>query len=80
MNVFVKFDEILSMIFQDIKERKRNGHKDGRTDNVKTVYPPTNIVCGGYKCTLGITKWHEYRLAGCQGSSKPIKLNNVLVH
>ena len=23
--------------------------KDGRTDNVKTVYPPTNIVCGGYK-------------------------------
>ena len=21
---------------------------DGRTDNVKTVYPPTNTVCGGY--------------------------------
>ena len=21
----------------------------GRTDNVKTVYPPTNTVCGGYK-------------------------------
>ena len=20
----------------------------GRTDNVKTVYPPTNTVCGGY--------------------------------
>ena len=37
------------MIFQDIKERKRNGHKDGWTDNVKTVYPPKNIVCGGYK-------------------------------
>ena len=25
------------------------GRTDGRTDNVKTVYPPTNTVCGGYK-------------------------------
>ena len=36
MNVFAKFDEIPSMILQDIKETKRNGHtddrKDGRTD------------------------------------------------
>ena len=40
------------MILQDIKETKRYGHtfvrSDGRTDNVKTVYPPTNTVCGGY--------------------------------
>ena len=44
------------MILQDIKETKRYGHTfgrsdvrtDGRTDNVKTVYPPTNTVCGGY--------------------------------
>ena len=57
MNVFAKFGEIPSMILQDIKETKRFGHTfvrsdgrtDGRTDNVKTVYPPTNIVCGGYK-------------------------------
>ena len=55
MNVFAKFDEILSMILQDIKETKRYGRTvrlsfgrmDGRTDNVKTVHPPTNIVCGG---------------------------------
>ena len=50
MNVFAKFDEIPSMILQDIKETKHNGHmdgwKDGRTD-VKTVYPPTNTVFGG---------------------------------
>ena len=26
-----------------------DGRTDGRTDNVKTVYPPTNTVCGGYK-------------------------------
>ena len=56
MNVFAKFEEIPSMILQDIKETKRYGHTfvrsfvrmDGRTDNVKTVYPPTNTVCGGY--------------------------------
>ena len=42
MNVFAKFDEIPSMIVQDIKETKRYGHtdgrsfvqSDGRTDNV----------------------------------------------
>ena len=45
MNVLAKFDEIPSMILQDIKETKRHGHtfgrsfvrSDGRTDNVKTV-------------------------------------------
>ena len=49
MNVFAKFDEIPSMILQDIVETKRYGHgrSHGRSDNVKTVYPPTNTVCGG---------------------------------
>ena len=57
MNVFAKFDEISSMILEVIKETKRYGHTDGRSvgrsvgrsDNVKTVFPPTNTVCGGYK-------------------------------
>ena len=53
MKVFAKFDEILSMTLQDIKETKPYRHifvrSDGRMDNVKTVYPPTNTVCGGYK-------------------------------
>ena len=56
MNVFAKFGEIPSRTLQDVKETKLFGHTfvrsdgrtDGRTDNVKTVYPPTNIVCGGY--------------------------------
>ena len=56
MNVFAKFDEIPSMTLQDIKETKCYGHtfvrsvgrSFGRSDNVKTVYPPTNTVCGGY--------------------------------
>ena len=55
MNVFANFDDIPSMILQDIKETKRYGHTVGRsvglsvsrTENVKTVYPPTNPVCGG---------------------------------
>ena len=56
MNVFAKFDKIPSMILEVIKETKRYGHtfgrmvvrSFGRSDNVKTVYPPTNTVCGGY--------------------------------
>ena len=49
MNVFAKFDEILSIILEVIKETKRYGHTVGRSDNVKTVYPPTKTVCGGNK-------------------------------
>ena len=52
MNVLVKSDEIPSMILQDIKETKPYRHtvvrSDIQKDTVKTVYPPTNTVCGGY--------------------------------
>ena len=55
MNMFAKFDEIPSMILQDIKDTKCNRHMDGgkdrRTDNVKIVYPSTNTVFGGYNNT-----------------------------
>ena len=54
--LFAKFDEIPSLTLQDIKETKRYGHtfvrSFGRTDNVKTVHPPTNTVCGGYNNIL----------------------------
>ena len=46
MNQYARFDEI-PMTLKDIKETKHYGQMDGRTDNVKTVYPPTNTVCGG---------------------------------
>ena len=49
MNVYARFDEIPSMTLKVIKKTKRNGRTDGQTDNVKTAYPPTNTVCGGYK-------------------------------
>ena len=45
MNVFAKFDEILSMILQDIKETKR--WPRSRTDSMETVYTPTNTFVGG---------------------------------
>ena len=59
MNMFARFDENPALTFQDIKETKRYGRTDGRTDgcthgrthartdNVITVYPTTNKVCGG---------------------------------
>ena len=37
---------------QNVTDGRKDGRTDGRTDNVKTVYPPTNTVCGGG----GITK------------------------
>ena len=48
MNKYARFDEIPSMTLKDIKESKRYGRTDRRTD-VKTVYPHTNTVYGGYK-------------------------------
>ena len=52
MNVYARFGEIPSITLEDINKTKRYGRTDGRTDgwtdNVKTVYPPTNTVCGGY--------------------------------
>ena len=51
MNVFAKFDEIPSMILQDIKETKRYGHTDGRSfvwsDNVKQYTLPQTKFAGG---------------------------------
>ena len=66
MKVFAKFDEIPSMILEVIKETKRYGHTFGRTvvrsDNVKTVYPPTNTVCGGYNYFVSVWKYWFIRV------------------
>ena len=51
MNIYATFDENPA-ITQVIKKTKRygrtHGRTHGRTDNVKTVYPTTNKVCGGH--------------------------------
>ena len=49
--MFARFDENPAMTLQVIKKTKRYAHTDACTDNVKTVYPTTNKVCGGYKYT-----------------------------
>ena len=55
---FAKFDEIPSKTLQDIQETKRYGHtfvrSFVRSDNLKTVYPPTNTVCGWGGYNYGI--------------------------
>ena len=64
MDIFLNFDENPATTLQVIKKTKRygrtegrtHGRTDGRTDNVKTVYPTTNKVCGGYKERLPIDK------------------------
>ena len=45
--MFARFDENPSIALQDIKETKRYGRTDGRTDNVKTVYRPQTKFAGG---------------------------------
>ena len=56
MNMFARFNENPAMTLQDIKETKRYGRTDARTDGQReNSIPPTNKVCGGYKnkCVLG---------------------------
>ena len=42
MNVFAKFDEILSKILQDIKETKRYGRTHGRKDGQRENSIPSH--------------------------------------
>ena len=48
MNMIARFDENPAMTLQVIKEKKRYGRTDTRTDNVKTVYPLQTKFAGGY--------------------------------
>ena len=72
MNMFARFDENPAMTLRVIKETKRygrtdgrtdtrtHGHTDARTDNVKTVYPLQTKFAGGIKKKIkhkGGMKW-----------------------
>ena len=54
MNMFARFDENPAMTLRVIKETKRYGRTDGRTDNVKTVYPLQTKFAGGYNNIMDI--------------------------
>ena len=48
--MFARFNENPAMTLQDIKETKRYGRTDARTDGQReNNIPTTNKVCGGYK-------------------------------
>ena len=52
MNVFAKFDEIPSMILQDIKETKRYGRTVGRTTCKQYTLPQTQFAAGITKALI----------------------------
>ena len=61
MNMFARFNENPAMTLQDIKETKRYGRTQGRTDRRtdgqrENSIPPTNKVCGGITI-VGILKY-----------------------
>ena len=47
MNMFERFNENPAMTIQDIKEIKRYGRTNARTENVKSVYPPQTKFAAG---------------------------------
>ena len=57
MNKYARFDEIPSIALKDIKETKCY-----RRTDVKTVYPPTNTVCGRYNNEKNEKKGYSYNL------------------
>ena len=58
--MFARFDENPAMTLQDIKKTKRYG----RTDNVKTVYPPQTKFAGGITKTFTVNERHLRKLEG----------------
>ena len=52
MNMFARFDENPAMTLRVIKETKRYRRTDGRTDNVKTVYPLQTKFAGGINMNI----------------------------
>ena len=69
MNVFAKFDEIPSMILQDIKETKRYGRTVGRTMWKQYTLPQTQFA-GGI-----ITNRKNAHFSSKQSSSYPVKIS-----
>ena len=61
--MFAKFDENPAMTLQDIKETKRYGRTDARTQGQReNSIPTTNKVCGGYKKQNSITLIRQSKL------------------
>ena len=59
MNMFARFDDNPAMTLRVIKETKRYGRTDARTDNVKTVYPLQTKFAGGIMMLPPIYVWPD---------------------
>ena len=70
MNMSARFDGNPAMTLQDIKETKRYGGTDTRTDNMKTVYPPQTKFAGGIK----ILEHWSFLLNSLQNSRRIVHL------
>ena len=58
--MFARFDENQAMTLRVIKETKRYGRTDARTDGQReNSIPPTNKVCGGYNDCFAPTNVNE---------------------
>ena len=69
MNMFARFDENPAMTLRVVKETKRYGRTDGRTDNVKTVYPLQTKFAGGI---IIVTLKHKPTTTGLYSVHKSI--------
>ena len=77
MNKYARFDEIPSRTLKDIKETKRHGRTDGRTDNVKTVY--LNAEVGGLSIRLKIKKEKKYQNKNNRRKQKTTTTKKILL-
>ena len=67
MQCLMKFHQRLLKILrkQNVTDERTDGWTDERTDNVKTVYPTTNTVCGGIIIQISasyqsVERLHDY--------------------
>ena len=76
--MFARFDENPAMTLRVIKETKRYGRTNGRTDGQReNSIPPTNKVCGGYNQIFSNVSEREKT---CFGRFSNIKGKNQPVH
>ena len=84
--MFARFNENPAMTLQDIKETKRYGQTDARTDGQtdrrtdgqrENSIPPTNKVCGGYNKNKRLKPINKRRASVNRGSADNIRVSKL---
>ena len=77
INMFARFEENPAMTLQDIKETKRYGRTDARTDGQReNSIPTTNKVCGGYNNKFIVKTNNNYE---CMSNETSVCVSAFLV-